>query len=176
MSERPGPDEAGELNLAPESIEHLALRLAELLRPAEPPRPSGVPPKMLSAAEVSRWWGVGRRWVYEHADQLGARRLGSGSRPRLRFDPDEVAERLGAPAHGAPAGADVRGLRPIVKGRQSDSLSVRRRVIVAEQEKETAGRRTNAPGPAPKADLRRDTKPSPAGLSRRPFFRRRNER
>ena len=51
----------------------------------------------LSAEAVSDWWGVGRRWVYDHADELGARRLGTGKRPRLRFDPDEVAELLGVP-------------------------------------------------------------------------------
>jgi hypothetical protein len=30
--------------------------------------------------------GVDREWVYEHADQLGAVRLGEGPRPRLRFE------------------------------------------------------------------------------------------
>jgi hypothetical protein len=83
---------AGELRLAPESIETLARRLAELLRPADAPTR---PRRLLTAAEVSQWWGVERSWVYAHADDLGARRLGAGPRPRLRFDPDDVAERLG---------------------------------------------------------------------------------
>ena len=67
MSRPPEPWRAGELRLAPESIEAL------------------------------EWWGVGRRWVYDHADYLGAKRLGAGKRPRLRFDPTEVADRLGPP-------------------------------------------------------------------------------
>jgi hypothetical protein len=33
---------------------------------------------------------VGHDRVYEHSDQLGARRLGHGPRGRLRFDPETV--------------------------------------------------------------------------------------
>ena len=39
----------------------------------------------LDAQEVARRLGVSREWVYEHAQELGATRLGSGRRPRLRF-------------------------------------------------------------------------------------------
>jgi hypothetical protein len=39
----------------------------------------------LDAQEVARRLGVSRDWVYEHADELGASRMGSGPRPRLRF-------------------------------------------------------------------------------------------
>ena len=83
--------DTGEVRLAPESVEALARRLAELLAPSQPAGPR----RLLTAAEVSEWWGVERSWVYAHADDLGARRLGAGPRPRLRFDPDDVAERLG---------------------------------------------------------------------------------
>jgi len=91
----------GELRLAPESVEALARRLAELLAAESRPR------RLLSAAEVSEWWGVERSWVYAHAEALGARRLGAGERPRLRFDPDEVDERLASliaarNGHGSP--------------------------------------------------------------------------
>jgi hypothetical protein len=89
--------QAGELRLDPESIEALACRLAELLSPGEPAQSRA---QLITAEEVARWWGISRRWVYDHADELGAHRLGGGRRPRLRFDPDEVAERLGEP--GAP--------------------------------------------------------------------------
>ncbi len=87
----PGP--ADELRLAPESIEALARRLAELIEPRDR-RPSEQ--RFISAEEVARRWDVGRRWVYEHADELGARRLGDGPKPRLRFDAEEVAEHLGS--------------------------------------------------------------------------------
>ena len=96
MNGPPDPDELGELNLAPESIEALASRLAEILN-SEQDDHRRRPRQLISAEAVAEWWGVGRRWVYDHADYLGARRLGAGKRPRLRFDPDEVAERLGAP-------------------------------------------------------------------------------
>jgi hypothetical protein len=45
---------------------------------------------LVSAAEVARELNVGRQWVYEHADELGARRLGDGPRARLRFDLETV--------------------------------------------------------------------------------------
>lgn len=81
-----------EVTLSPESIETLARRLAELLQPTEPKRPR----RMVTAKVVAERWGIDRRWVYEHAEQLGAHPLGDGPRPRLRFDPIEVAERLAA--------------------------------------------------------------------------------
>lgn len=162
-----------ELRLAPESIDALAARLAELLgTPAREPGPAASGErKMLSAAEVSRLWGVSRRWVYDHAEALGARRLGAGPRPRLRFDREEVAERLGSPRR-QPAAGDRRRLTAIAGIPHSDSLSAPHRAIVAESQIVTAGGRGNAPGPAPKEMLRRDSQPSPAGLAPPPPFRR----
>lgn len=163
MSEERRFEEVAEVRLAPESIEALATRLAELLGAPRPTEQPSSPPRLLTAAEVAEWWGVERSWVYSHAEELGARRLGAGSRPRLRFDPDEVSERLGAP----PAAPYMRGSPPIAADRHSDSLSGRRRATVVARGNQAAGRRANAPGPAPKELLRRDQKPSPAGPSRR---------
>jgi hypothetical protein len=47
----------------------------------------------LLAAEVAQA-RVTRAWVYAHAEELGAIRLGSGPKPRLRFAPDLLGERL----------------------------------------------------------------------------------
>ena len=47
--------------------------------------PGALPPRLLRAEEVAERLGVERSWVYEHARELGARRLGDGSKPRLRF-------------------------------------------------------------------------------------------
>jgi predicted DNA-binding transcriptional regulator AlpA len=94
MTEDRDAQHSEEVRLAPESVEALARRLAELLADRSDPGPPSAR-RLMTAAEVSAWWGVERPWVYAHADQLGARRLGAGQRPRLRFDPDEVAERLG---------------------------------------------------------------------------------
>ena len=140
-----GPvEQDGELRLDPESIEALACRLAELLSPRETPRPRA---QLITAEEVAQWWGIGRRWVYDHADDLGARRLGGGRRPRLRFDPDEVAERLGEPGVRDEDGDDERGSAAISSDCASNSLSVRSRAIVGRQAKKRPGRRANAPRP-----------------------------
>jgi hypothetical protein len=133
-------EQDGGLRLAPESIEALALRLAEILATEEPMTPRR---QLISAEEVAEWWGVGRRWVYDHADELGARRLGAGRRPRLRFDPDEVAGYLGAP----PSGGDVRGSASMSADCRTDSLSPRRRAMVGRQSRKRPGRRANAPRP-----------------------------
>lgn len=131
------------LRLDPESIEALAQRLAELLSPQEPRSRA----QLITAEEVARWWGIGRRWVYDHADELGARRLGAGRRPRLRFDPDEVAESLGEPGGQGGAGADERRSGSMHGDCESDSLSVRSRAIVGRQARKRPGRRANAPRP-----------------------------
>jgi hypothetical protein len=58
--------------------ELVAERVAELT-------PGALPARLLTAREVAERLGVEREWVYEHAAQLRARRLGGGSKPRLRF-------------------------------------------------------------------------------------------
>lgn len=66
-------------------------------------------PRLLTAAEVAARLGVTRAYVYEHASDLGAIKLGNGQRPRLRFDPRlvgqalRVAEREAAPAPSSAA-------------------------------------------------------------------------
>jgi hypothetical protein len=42
--------------------------------------------QLVSAAVVARELGVKRDFVYRHSNRLGARRLGSGTRARLRFN------------------------------------------------------------------------------------------
>ncbi len=128
----------GGLHIAPESIETIAQRVTELVAAAaaEP----ALLPEHLTAEEVSRWWGVSRRWVYDHADDLGARRLGSGRRPRLRFDPDEVAERLGPPDDRGRGGPDMRGSRANAGGYKSGSLCAPSRATVGRRNKRRPGR------------------------------------
>jgi hypothetical protein len=50
--------------------------------------------QLVDVGTVARYLGVDPAWVYAHADELGARRLGSGARPRLRFSLQEVSARL----------------------------------------------------------------------------------
>jgi hypothetical protein len=49
---------------------------------------------LLTASEVAVTFNVTRGRVYAHADELGAILLGDGPRPRLRFDPAVVTQRL----------------------------------------------------------------------------------
>ncbi len=74
--------------LHPADIEAIAARVADLLR-GEPQVGT-----LLTAAEVARRFGVAAEWVRQHADDLDVVRLGDGPRPRLRFDPAKVADRL----------------------------------------------------------------------------------
>jgi hypothetical protein len=55
---------------------------------SEPQRPQ----RVLTAADVADVLDRGRRWVYAHAEELGAFRYGDGPRGRLGFDL-EVIER-----------------------------------------------------------------------------------
>jgi hypothetical protein len=128
----------GGMLIAPESIEAVAQRVAELVSAAaaEPV----LRPERITAEEVSRWWGVSRRWVYDHAEELGARRMGSGRRPRLRFDPDEVAERLGPPADRGRGGPNMQGSRAIAGDCKSGSLSSPTRATVGRRNKRRPGR------------------------------------
>jgi hypothetical protein len=55
----------------------------------------------LDAAEVAQLLHVTREWVYQHADELGAVRLGGGRRPRLRFRREALATGNGGTTSGA---------------------------------------------------------------------------
>jgi hypothetical protein len=50
---------------------------------------------LADAAEVARRLRVHENWVYAHADELGAIRLGDGEKARLRFDLGRVARAIG---------------------------------------------------------------------------------
>ena len=143
MSEEP-VTQTGELRLDPESIEAIARRLAHLLADREPERPER---GLISAEAVAERWGVSRRWVYEQAERLGARRIGAGRRPRLRFDPDEVAEQIGEPPGSSGGRRDARRSAGISGDCGSDSLSRRPGAMVGRKGNKRPGRRYNAPRP-----------------------------
>src|SRR6266498_4024868 len=90
-------DNRGDVKIAlrPEVVEVIARRVAELLR-----HEAKAPVELVDAAELARRLGIERSWVYTHAIELGALKLGGGSRPRLRFDPQLAVERIRARALG----------------------------------------------------------------------------
>ena len=80
-----------------ELLDRLADRLADRVLERLAPHlgaTSGRPEGLISAREVARITGKTRRWVYDHAGDLGAVPLGSGSTPRLGFHPARVREYL----------------------------------------------------------------------------------
>ncbi len=76
------------IKLDPQTIEAIARRVVELLE-----KRGFQSRELVDAAELARRFGIERTWVYSHAIELGAVKLGSGAKPRLRFDP-EVAARI----------------------------------------------------------------------------------
>jgi hypothetical protein len=77
------------LLLSPVMVEAIAQRVAELLR-----TDLGLTPRFLTPVQVAERFAVSRKWVYDHAEELGATRLGQGPRARLRFDAEIVSRVL----------------------------------------------------------------------------------
>ena len=65
------------------SVEAVARRVVELIRGEGD---SSSARGLVDAATLAAELGVERSWVYTHRDELGVIRLGTGSKPRLRFD------------------------------------------------------------------------------------------
>jgi hypothetical protein len=114
------------LRLDPRDVEAIARRVAELVGTAQPPAV-----RYVDAAEVARVLGIERDWVYAHARELGAIRLG-GTQGRLRFDLREVtralADRRREPPAAVPAPRSAPRPRPRARdwsGRTSRANVVR---------------------------------------------------
>src|SRR5580704_19759070 len=82
--------------LTPEAIEQIAQRVAQLLRHERlhTEQAQEAPTGLMDAGQLARQLGLTRAWVYQHAAELGAIRVGTGPRARLRFDPNTVAAAL----------------------------------------------------------------------------------
>lgn len=76
------------IKLDPPTVEAIARRVVEILE-----RRGLQSRELVDAAELARRFGIERSWVYSHAIELGAVKLGSGPKPRLRFDP-QIAARV----------------------------------------------------------------------------------
>jgi hypothetical protein len=86
------------MTLDRQDIEAVAVRVVELLERHEAPSS----PRLVDAAELARRFGMERSWVYSHAAELGAVRLGTGPNARLRFDPSLAAKALRPLGKSAP--------------------------------------------------------------------------
>lgn len=67
-------------------VDAVAVRVLELLDA----RQAGASPGLVDPATLAEALGVSRSTVYEHAAELGAVEVGTGSRPRLRFDAEKA--------------------------------------------------------------------------------------
>jgi len=96
------------VQLSADDVEAVARRTVELLRDD---RPSTF--ALIDARELAGQLGVSVDYIYEHATQLGAIRLGNGRRARIRFDLATARDALEA-------------TRPRPRGRPAD-VGARRR-------------------------------------------------
>jgi hypothetical protein len=99
------------IKLDPQTTEAIARRVVEMLEKR------GLQSReLVDAAELARHFGIERSWVYTHAIELGAVKLGNGAKPRLRFDPEIAAQVLrkvdGKPAADPPARSGKRASQP----------------------------------------------------------------
>jgi hypothetical protein len=90
-----------ELRVPDALVQAIAERVAELLR-CEPTRG-----RLVDAQTLADALGVDRSYVYSHAAELGAVRIGSGSKPRLRFDLDTAREAFARDASKRSQGSNV---------------------------------------------------------------------
>jgi hypothetical protein len=110
FAERLGDED--EIQAGVEGTEAVARRVVELLE-----ADAGKGPELVDAAELARRLAVRRSWIYEHASELGAVKLGHGPRPRLRFEPRVVIERL------REGGKREDGISPAIRQRRRSSAS-----------------------------------------------------
>jgi hypothetical protein len=95
------------VELTPQTVEQIATRVAQLMRHQPPPdqtSPTGTPGWM-TAKELAAHLKLNPAWVYEHAQELGAIRTGTGPKARIRFDLHTATQAL---THQQPAAATPR--------------------------------------------------------------------
>ncbi len=91
---------AVEIRLAPDQLQQLADLVAAQLQDKTPRAHTGgllrqkAAGGLVDAATVAEALGVARRWVYDHADELGVISLGSGPKARKRFDLEAACEAM----------------------------------------------------------------------------------
>jgi hypothetical protein len=106
----------GAVDLTPQAVEQVASRVVQLLHRAQQNQPqaqTGEPVGMVTVAQFAAYYKLNPAWVYEHADELGAIRIGSGPKARIRIDFQIAKAALCELQAGrTPAPADVKLPRP----------------------------------------------------------------
>jgi hypothetical protein len=78
-----------QVDLTPQAIEQVALRVTQLLRQTEQRTP-----ELMSAGELARHLRVQRPWIYKNRHLLGGQRIGDGPKAPWRFDLDTAQQAL----------------------------------------------------------------------------------
>ena len=119
--------------LTPHAIEQIAQRVTQLLHEhgyaqseAQP-----APARLLDATQLARHLGVTRTWVYEHAHQLGAIRLGTGTKARLRFNLDTATLAIKNLHEPTPRGAPMISRQPGAQSREMNPQGIAPRLVDA---------------------------------------------
>jgi hypothetical protein len=78
------------VDLTPEAVDKIAIRVAALLRGGSTKQA----PELISAGELARRLRVERPWVYRHRELLGGMRIGVGPKAPWRFEYETAVEAL----------------------------------------------------------------------------------
>jgi hypothetical protein len=149
-----------EIRLDPASVEAIARRVVELLADPWPL------PALLSARDVAARLGVTEAWVRERADDFGGVRLADGQRPRLRFDPERVAESLSLRSSSKASPSPQHGDRPgKTPTRRTRGRAAKNQKVPLLVRKPPPGTLETPPSPKSKAGRRRDNGPPPTPRS-----------
>jgi hypothetical protein len=90
--------------LADKLGERLLAQLGDAIAQRVVPPAPAVGREWLTAQQVAKRLGMTPDWVYDHKHELGAKPMGNGPRPRLRFHPAKVdAAELRLSQEGKPA-------------------------------------------------------------------------
>jgi DNA-binding transcriptional MocR family regulator len=120
--------------MEPQDINAVAARVVEMLGKTASGPVLKQTNQLIDAASAAQLLGVSRGTVYAKADELGAIRVGTGKRARLRFDPAELVARRRKGQQSPPArhrrprssARDPRpDLLPILGGRNSSRRPLR---------------------------------------------------
>ncbi len=84
------------VDLTPQAVEQVAIRVAQLLRHDQRQAETNAPstPGWMTTKELAHHLKLNPAWVYEHAEELGAIRTGDGPKARIRFDLYTATEAL----------------------------------------------------------------------------------
>jgi hypothetical protein len=107
------------IKLDPQIVDAIARRVVELLEKRGLQRR-----ELVDAAELARRLGIERSWVYAHAIELGAVKLGKGTKPRLRFDPEIAARVLQKVGEGSAADPPTRSGERAVQPRGGGASTI----------------------------------------------------